>query len=86
MVYKIFDKKSVGSGIKSISNQELADELDKTVIKNFKRCKVYFSFKDNIWGADLADMELTIEYKGTKELGFYYVLLIFSVNMHGLLL
>ena len=27
MVYKFFDKKSLGNGIKSMSNQQLADEL-----------------------------------------------------------
>ena len=39
-------------------NQQLADELHKPIIKKFKRRKVYSSFKDNIWGADLADMQL----------------------------
>ena len=58
MVYKIFDKKSAGGGIKSIPNQQLADEFFKPVITKFKRCKVYSLFKDNIWGADLADMQL----------------------------
>ena len=53
MVYKIFDKKSKGSGLK---NQQLADELHKPIIRKFKKRKVYSSFKDNIWGVDLADM------------------------------
>ena len=36
MVYKFFDKKSAtGSGIKSMSNQELADELHKQIIRKF---------------------------------------------------
>ena len=36
MVYKFFDKKSAtGSGIKSMSNQELADELHKPIIRKF---------------------------------------------------
>ena len=26
------------------------------LLEKFKRCKVYSSFKDNIWGADLAGM------------------------------
>ena len=42
--------------ISMVSNQQLADELHKPVIRNFKRPKVYYSFKDNIWGADFADM------------------------------
>ena len=48
MVYSFFDKKSKGSGIKSMSNQQLANELHKPIIRNFKKIKVYSSFKDNI--------------------------------------
>ena len=58
MFYKFFDKKPSGSGIKNdnISNQELAEELHKPVIRKFKKRKVHSPFIDNIWGADLADM------------------------------
>ena len=35
---------------------QLAEELHKPIIKKFKKGKVYSGFKDNIWGADLADM------------------------------
>ena len=59
MVYKFFDKKSTGIGINSISNKQLANELHKPIIRKFKRRKVNSSFKDNIWGTDLADMQLT---------------------------
>ena len=38
-------------------NEELAEELHKTVIKKFKKRRVYTIFKDNIWVADLAEME-----------------------------
>ena len=70
MVYKIFDskvaspdKKSVGSGAKLIpQNQQLADELHKSIIRKFKKRKVYSAFKDNIWGDDLADMQLLSKY------------------------
>ena len=41
MVYKFFDKKSVGSGIKQ--NQQLANELHKLIITKFKRRLVYSS-------------------------------------------
>ena len=58
MVYKFFDKKSSGSGIVKKSNVKLANELHKLVIKKFSKCKVYPSFQDNIWGVDLADMQL----------------------------
>ena len=58
MVYKIFDKKSKGSGIKNEikENQQLTNELHKPIIRKFKERKVYSSYKDNIWGVDLADM------------------------------
>ena len=64
MVYRFFDKKSKGSGVstlvnKSVSqNQKLVEELHKPIIRKFKRRKVHAAFKDNIWGADLADMQL----------------------------
>ena len=37
MVYNFFDKKSSVSGIKSMSNQQLADELHKPIIKKIKK-------------------------------------------------
>ena len=57
MVYKFFDKKSMGSGFVKDSSLILADEFHKTVIKKFNKRKVYSQFKDNIWGVDLADMQ-----------------------------
>ena len=59
MVYKIFDKRTKGSGI---NDKILAEELHKPIVKNFKRRKVYSSFKDNIWGFDLADMSLISKF------------------------
>ena len=49
IVYKFFDKNSKGTGIKSMSNQQLGNELHKPIIRKFKKRKVYSSFKDNIW-------------------------------------
>ena len=67
MVYKFFDKQSKGAGLKE--NQQLANELHKPIIKKFNKRKVYSSFKDNIWGVDLADMQLISKYnKGIKYL------------------
>ena len=60
MLYKFFDKNSSESGI--ISNQQLANELHKPVIKKIKRRNFYSSFKDNIWGVDLADMQSSSKY------------------------
>ena len=78
MVYKFFDKKSMGSGtaessslerIAKASSLKLADELHKPVIRKFNKRKVYSQFKDNIWGADLADMQsLSKKNKGIKYL------------------
>ena len=64
MVCKFFDKKSKGSGVtaltkKSVSqNQQLFEELHKPIIRKVKKRKVHAVFKDSIWGADLADMQL----------------------------
>ena len=50
-------------------NQQLANELHKPIIRKFKKGKVYSSFKDNIWGVDLADMQLISKYnKGIRYL------------------
>ena len=72
MVYKFFDKKSMGSGIKKDSSLILADELHKPVIKKFNKRKVYSQFKDNIWGVDLADTQSLS--KKIKVLNIFYVL------------
>ena len=67
MVYKFFDKKSMGSDFVKDSSLILADELHKPVIKKFNKRKVYSQFKDNIWGVDLADMQsLSKKNKGMK--------------------
>ena len=59
MVYKFFDKKSKGSGLATNKeNIQLSDELHKPIIRKFNKRKVYSSFRDNIWGLDLADMQL----------------------------
>ena len=80
MVYKFFDSKvaspeknTVGSGGKHVNtkitpqNEQLAEELHKPIIRKFKKRKGYSAFKDNIWGADLADMQLLNKYnKGIR--------------------
>ena len=40
-----------------MSNEELAEELHKPIIRKFKKRKVYLSYKNNICGADLANMQ-----------------------------
>ena len=74
MVYNFFDKKSKGSGLKEnqwnlLANSQLANELHKPIIRKFNKRKVYSSFKDNIWGADLADTQLISKHnKGIRYL------------------
>ena len=69
MVYKFFDKKSSGSSITNELNYELANKIHKLISGKFKKRKVYSSFRDNIWGADLADMQSLSRYnKGIKYL------------------
>ena len=60
MMYQFFNKNTKGSSIKNElkQNEQLAEELHKPIIRKFKKRKVYSSFKDNIWAADLADMQL----------------------------
>ena len=55
MVYKFFDKKSSGSGVDIEPNYQLANELHKQIIRKFMERRVYSSFRDNIWGVDLAE-------------------------------
>ena len=68
MVYKFFDSKVSGSSAKLIpENEQLANELHKPIIRKFEKRKVYSTFKDNIWGVDLADMQLLSKYnKGIR--------------------
>ena len=53
-----------------VNNKEImesAEELQKPVIRKFEKRKVFSGFKDNIWGADLADMQLMSKFnKGFK--------------------
>ena len=43
-------------------NEQLAEELHKLIIKNSNKRKVYSTFKDNIWDADLGDMQLISKF------------------------
>ena len=78
MVYKFFDKNLKGSGV-SINeikqNLQLAKELHKPIIRKFKKRKVYSRFKDNIWGADLADIQLISKFNK----GFRFLLCVIDI-------
>ena len=76
MVYKFFDKKSQGSGLANNNeNIQLANELHRPIIKKFNKRKVYSSFKDNIWGVDLADMQLLSKFNK----GFRFLLCVIDI-------
>ena len=86
MIHKFFDKKSSGSGRPSpytllVTNNEikqiiqLADELHKPIIRIFKKRKVYSLFRDNIWGVDLADMQLLSKFNK----GFRFLLCVIDI-------
>ena len=79
MVYTLFDKKTSGNGIKNenMSDQQLAGEMHKLIIKKIKKRKVQSSFIDNIWGADRDDMQLISKFN--KEICFLFCVIgIFS--------
>ena len=83
MVCNFFDKKSKGGGvnIEWKHKEQLAEEIHKPIIRNFKRRTVYSRY---ISGGDLVCMQLISNL--IKYLDFYCALLIFLVNMLGSLL
>ena len=73
-IFKIFKtKKTSCSGVKreNMSVQELSEELHKPIIRKFMKIKIQSPFVDNIWGTDLADIQLLSKFN--KEIRFYYV-------------
>ena len=69
MVYKSFDKMSSGSGVATEPNYQLVKELYRQIIEKFKTRKVCSSFRDNIWGVYLSDVQSLSKYnKGIKYL------------------
>ena len=78
MVYKFFDKKSQERGLVNNNNKEnvqLANELHEPIIKKFRKRKVYSSFRDNIFGVDVADMQLLNKYNK----GFRFLLCVIDI-------
>ena len=64
ILLQFLNKNSFESGVKSdiMSNQQLAEELHKPIIKKFKKRNVYSLFKHNICVADQADMQIICKY------------------------
>ena len=56
-------------------NIELAEELHKPIIWKFNERKVYSGFRDNIWGANLADMQLISKFNK----GFRFLLCVIDI-------
>ena len=75
IVYKFFDKKTSGGTVKNenISNKELAEKLHKPIIRKFKKRTVHSPYRDNIWGADIVDMQLINKFN--KEFRFLLCLI-----------
>ena len=77
VVYKFFDEETSGSGLKNenISKKELVKVLHKSIIRYFQKWKVHSSYIDNIWGADLVDLQLVSRFnKGICVLSCYWYL------------
>ena len=66
----IFIKKTTGGTIKNedFSNKQLPKELHKPTIRKFEKRKVQSPVIDNIWGANLAYMQLISKFN--KGFGF----------------
>ena len=58
-----------------MSDQQLAEELHKTITGKFKKGKVHSTFIDSIWIADLADMQLISKFNK----GFRFLLFVIDI-------
>ena len=70
-------KKTSGGALKNedILNKELAEKLHKPITTKFEKRKVQSLFIDNIWGADLANMQLISKFSK----GFRFLLCVIDV-------
>ena len=55
--------------------KELAEELQKPIIRKFEKRKVESYFIYNIWGADLAEMQLISKFNK----GFTFLLCVLDI-------
>ena len=58
-----------------MSDQQLAEELHKPIIRKFHKRKVQSLFIDNIWGANLPDMQLVSKFNN----GFRFLLCVIDI-------
>ena len=72
----ILIKKPKDDGVKFMpQNKQLAKELDKQIIREFKNRKVHSSFKDYVSGIDLADTQLISKFNK----GFRFLLCVIDI-------
>ena len=79
MVYNFFDEMATDGAVKNeiMQSKVLAEELHKPITGKFVKRKVYSSFLDNIWGADLADVQLLSKFNK----GFRFLLC--AINIYS---
>ena len=71
IVYKCIDKEAGQTRTGISKNQEFTNELHNPITRKFQRRKLYSSYRDNIQGADLVDLQLLSKYnKGIRFLLF----------------
>ena len=77
MVYEFSIKKTFRRTVKNenISNKQLAEELHTKIIRKFNKRKIHSPFIENIWGADLPDIQLVSKFV------FYCVFLSFFIDI-----
>ena len=81
MVYQCFDKNTSVIGIKdkNISKKELEEEFHKPIIRKVNKRKVQSPFIDNIWVADLNNMQLISKFNlGNR----FFAFLLFVVDIY----
>ena len=74
-----FDKKKLQMVLltKIMKNKELAKELQKPIIRKFEKGKVHSTFIDNIWGVDVANMQLVSKFnKG-------FIFLLYAIDIYS---
>ena len=58
-----------------MSNKQLAEQFHKPIIRKFNKIKVHSPFTNNIWDADLADMQLITKVHK----GFFFSLCVIDI-------
>ena len=97
MVHRYFDKnsaamlanKSAGASTHTVTGinfeeQQLPEQYISQLLENLKNVSLYSSFRENIWGAYLADMHLISKYN--KEIRFLLCIIDVFNNKHGFFL